>query len=84
MPLNNIYIYERRNYRICFKKIRQLRGDKGLSQEFLAEELGVCQTTYGRIENGRQKISGEQLLKVAKILGISINQLVGEQENYKL
>ena len=66
------------------KKIRQLRGDKGLSQEFLAEELGVCQTTYGRIENGRQKISGEQLLKVAKILGISINQLVGEQENYRL
>ena len=49
------------------KRIRQLRGDKGLSQEFLAEELGVCQTTYGRIENGRQKISGEQLLKVAKI-----------------
>jgi len=46
--------------------------------------LGVCQTTYGRIENGRQKISGEQLLKVAKILGITINQLVDGQENYKL
>lgn len=32
---------------IALKRMRQLREKKGWSQDFIAIELGICQTTYG-------------------------------------
>ncbi|MBN8642141.1 MAG: helix-turn-helix transcriptional regulator [Flavobacteriales bacterium] len=45
-------------------KLRQLRLDKGYSQEYMAELLEVSQKTYSNIENNKSPISVERLLKV--------------------
>jgi len=46
----------------------------------IAIELGICQTTYGRIECGKQKIYVYQLIEIADILETSVSYLIGESE----
>ena len=56
-------------------KIRFLRESQGISQEFLANELGISQKTLSRIENGQTDISVNQLKNIAKVLGVSATEL---------
>ncbi len=57
------------------KRIRELRLEKGWSQEGLADELGLHRTYVGAVERGEQNISLDNIEKVAKRLGISIEEL---------
>ena len=56
-------------------KIRFLRESQGISQEFLANELGISQKTLSRMENGQTEISINQLKGIAKVLGVSATEL---------
>ncbi len=44
-------------------KLRQLRINKGYSQEYMAEILAVSQKTYSNMENDKTSISIEALKK---------------------
>ena len=46
------------------KRIKTLREQKNLTQEFMAEKLGISQSTYGRFENDITEMSVEKLIKV--------------------
>lgn len=47
-------------------KLRQLRINKGYSQEYMAEILAVSQKTYSNMENDKSSISIEALKKLRK------------------
>ena len=65
------------------KRLKDLREKQGISSKKMAEELGVSLSTYRDWEYGR-KIMGEPYLKIASILGVSLNELFGnEARNYK-
>jgi transcriptional regulator with XRE-family HTH domain len=49
--------------------IKQLRLEKNLSQEALAESAGVSRSNLNRLENGKGEASIETLLKLNKVLG---------------
>lgn len=49
--------------------LRDFRFDLGVSQETMAENIGVSQSTYNRIENGKRKINMDDLDKIAKATG---------------
>lgn len=51
------------------KKIKELRIEKGLSQQSLAENCGISRSNLNRIENGKGEASIETLLKLSKVLG---------------
>jgi transcriptional regulator with XRE-family HTH domain len=53
---------------------RQTQTPK-LSQEALADKLGVARLTVVRWENGQRKIEGDRILKVAKVTGIPAREL---------
>jgi len=57
------------------KQIRNLRRDRGWSQEDLADNSGVHRTYIGAIERGEQNVSIDNIIKLAKALGISLEQL---------
>ena len=57
------------------KRIRELRLEKGWSQEGLADELGLHRTYVGAVERGEQNISLDNIEKVAKRLGLSVEEL---------
>jgi len=58
------------------QKLRQLKIQKGLTQQKLAEKLGYKTNSYiSDVENGRFIPSKEKLKKIAKALGVSFKVL---------
>ena len=54
------------------KKIRQIRVQNNLSQENVADELGMSNGNYGKIERGDIDIDSTLLIKLAKVLKVSV------------
>lgn len=57
------------------KKIRQIRGDKSITQENLAGEAGLNRAYVGYIERGERNPSTGTLSKIAKVLKVPLNDL---------
>ena len=55
--------------------LRFERARKGLSQEELAQKVGVSRQTIYAIETGRFEPSGVLLLKLAEVLEVKVEQL---------
>ena len=58
------------------KKVREERERLGLSQEGLASRAGVHRTYIGMIERAEKNITLENIEKIAKALGISLEKLM--------
>jgi len=61
-------------------RIKELRSQKGISQQRLAELLDVSRPTISQMENGERKISAEELDCLAKIFNISVDSLLKRHE----
>ena len=59
-----------------YDNIRSIRILKNLSQEHLAESLGVSQSSYGKLERGATKVTWEKLVKIAAILNTTEWEIV--------
>lgn len=57
------------------KRLRKLRESKELSQEILADELGISQSAYSKWESGNTDISYSDLRKIAELYGITLSEL---------
>lgn len=57
------------------KKIKELRKEQNLSQEYLALLSGLDRTYINSVENGRRNISIISLEKIANGLGIQIRNI---------
>lgn len=60
--------------------VRKQREQRGLSQEALAQKLGVHQTFIAHIENGRKNPSFRLAQRVATLFGVSLDALLTEGE----
>jgi len=56
-------------------RIRNLRQQKGLSQERLAEEAGIHRTYLGGIETARRNPSLRNIIRIAGALGVPVKEL---------
>lgn len=54
-----------------------LRTEKGLSQERLAELLNVSRQTISRWESGETLPSADNLMRLSRVLGVSVDYLMG-------
>lgn len=57
------------------KNIRELRKQKGWSQETLAEKVGLHRTYISVVERGEKNLSIDNIAKIAKTLGVSLETL---------
>jgi transcriptional regulator with XRE-family HTH domain len=55
--------------------IKQLRLDRQLTQKSVADYLGISQRAYSDYELGVRRISVEQLLKLSRYYGVSMDEL---------
>jgi len=62
-------------------KVRQIRELKGLSQENMANELGLSVTGYGKIERNEVSLNYERLLRISEILDVKLETLIGFDKN---
>jgi len=72
----NIHFISMTNINIKFgKRVRELRLEKGLSQEQFSYKADVHRTYIGMIERAEKNISLVNIEKIAKALGINIKDL---------
>ena len=60
------------------EKIKVYRNSKNLSQENLAEKVGVSRQAVTKWESNKSKPSTENLIRVADVLDISMNDLTSD------
>lgn len=58
------------------QRIKELRGQSGISQQKLAEMLGVSRPTISQIESEERKISADELVKLSEIFNLSVESLL--------
>lgn len=58
-------------------RLAELRKEKGITQGELAERLGVSQPMISDYERGELRLHGELIVELAKILGVSADELLG-------
>ncbi len=63
--------------------ILKRRKEAGLSQEEMAEKIGISRTAYRNIETGKTRLISRNAEKMASILGISTEELLfgSDREN---
>lgn len=66
-----------------YKRIRNLRDDKDLTQAELAEYLNIHQTTYSDYELGKLNIPISVLSKLAVLFETSVDYLVERTDEKK-
>ena len=54
------------------KQLQNLREEKGLTQDEIAELMGISRTTISKIENGLWNFSVEKLQEYCNVLGIEL------------
>ena len=58
------------------QRIKQIRESLGLSQQALAEKLGISRPSISQIENGERKVSAEELKKLSETFNVSTDALL--------
>lgn len=68
------------NFAPAIKKIitgiRKLREDRGFTQDYLANRLGISQNAYSKLELGYSKVTVDRLFHIAAILQVSVTELL--------
>src|SRR3989338_8062720 len=80
-PLTDIFTKRIMTY-MAFDPIhlRQLRIKRNISQEQLAEEIGLSRPTYLQIEKGERDLTVTEAQKLAEIFGMSLEDFLGGKE----
>ena len=60
------------------EKLQKLRKEKGMSQEALADELGVSRQAVSKWESGASDPSTANLIALAKLFGTTPEELLKE------
>ena len=59
-----------------YKRIRELREDHDMTQNDVAEYLGMKQPQYFRYENGNRDVPTEVLISLAKLYKVSTDYIL--------
>ena len=62
-------------------RIKEVLEEKGIKQTWLCEKLGKSYTQVNGFVNNRNQPRLELLFEMAKILGVDVKELIGEQKD---
>jgi len=65
-------------------RIKERRAELGWTQEQLAQKAGISKSFLSELENGKRSVSADNLLDLARALGVSLDYLMtGEDMDTK-
>ena len=62
------------------QKIYEVRRSKGVSQEEMANRIGIALNSYRKLERGKTSLVNEKLWGIANALCVSVRELVLEDD----
>ncbi len=69
------------DYALLGRRIREYRNRNNLTQEQLAEKLGITVTHLSHIETNNAKISLQTLYRAAQIFDVTINDIIYDDKD---
>ena len=57
-------------------RIKELREDNDLTQQQIADKIGITQRKYSYIETGTQQLTDEILVKLAKVYNVTTDYIL--------
>ena len=63
------------------QKIKKLRELRNFTQSYMAEELGLSQSAYSKLELGEIEITYNKLERVAEVLGMRPEEVISFNES---
>ena len=60
------------------KRLKDVRGERHMSQKAVADKLGIAVSTYANWEQGRTEPSINDIYEIIKVFGIDANELFDE------
>lgn len=57
-------------------RIKDLREDSDMTQQQIADKIGITQRKYSYIETGVQQLTDEILVKLSNFYGVSIDYIL--------
>ncbi len=70
-------------YQALGTRIREIRKERGISQEIIASRAGISTSFLSHIERGTKKSSLDTVERLAKALGLPVGDLFEKQEPSK-
>lgn len=64
------------------ERLKQLRGNVGLTQKQISDELGITVRAYQYYEEGKKYPTRPKLVKLSEILGVTPSELLSLQDQY--
>ena len=62
-------------------RIKDLREDSHMTQQQIADKIGITQRKYSYIETGVQQLTDEILVKLSNFYGVSIDYILCQTNN---
>ena len=59
------------------QRVKELRERHDMSQQALADALGVSRPAVSEIESGSRKVAAEELVKLSRVFAVSVDYLLG-------
>ncbi len=61
-------------------KLKELREEKGVSQQEIAKYLNIKQNTYSQYETGKRQLPIETLIKIAEYYKTTTDYILGLED----
>jgi Zn-dependent peptidase ImmA (M78 family)/DNA-binding XRE family transcriptional regulator len=74
------HVLETIDPKVVGRRLHDARRARGLTQQDVANELGIARTTVTAIEQGERRVRPEELLRLARLYGRAVSNLIREQE----
>lgn len=68
-------IRQKEGYRQFGRAVKKAREEASLTQEGLAEKIGMSRPSVAKIENGQQQVLLHTAIEIAEVLGITLSKL---------
>ena len=62
------------------ERIKDLRMQLHLSQDYVAKYLGMNRSTYTQMENGKRKVLADEVAKLSDLFGVTTDSLLSNTE----
>lgn len=72
----------KRFYKELGEQLKKIRISKNLSQQDVADRLGITRASYSHFENGVRVVDIDTLYKIADIFAVDINDITNPLRKY--
>lgn len=62
------------------ERLKELRNEKNMTRQTLADELHISVRLVGYWENGQRECSLDMLIKISNIFDVSVDFLIGNKD----